>query len=90
MNYRLSRHAREEMIRRGISDDKIEQAMRFPQQIVEEDAGRKAYQSQLEFDGKMFLLRLIVVDSIDPAVIVTLYRTSKITKYWQDQNEEQP
>ncbi len=30
----------------------------------------------------MFLLRVIVDDSVDPAVVVTAYRTTKIEKYW--------
>jgi hypothetical protein len=32
--------------------------------------------------GKMFLLRAIVDDSVDPAVVVTAYRTKRIEKYW--------
>jgi hypothetical protein len=31
----------------------------------------------------MFLLRAIVADNVDPAVVVTVYRTSKISKYWR-------
>ena len=42
----------------------------------------KAYQSRCEIGGKMFLLRVIVDDSVDPAVVVTAYRTTKIEKYW--------
>ncbi len=29
------------------------------------------------------LLRAVVDDSADPAVVVTVYRTSKIHKYWR-------
>ena len=42
----------------------------------------KAYQSKCEIGGKMFLLRAIADDSVDPAVLVTTYRTTKIEKYW--------
>ena len=31
-------------------------------------------------DGKIYLLRVIVDDSVDPAVVVTAYRTTKIEK----------
>ncbi len=41
-----------------------------------------AYQSKCEIGGEMFLLRAIVDDSVDPAVVVTAYRTAKIEKYW--------
>lgn len=57
-----------------------------PQQIVEERDGKRAYQSQVGFgQGRLFLLRAIVVDNINPAVVVTVYRTNKIEKYWRSQ-----
>ena len=30
----------------------------------------------------MFMLRVIVDDSVAPPVVVTAYRTTKIEKYW--------
>jgi hypothetical protein len=58
--------------------------LQHPEQIVVERAQRKAYQSRLDMgDGKTFLLRLIVDDSVIPAVVVTAYRTTKIQKYWR-------
>jgi hypothetical protein len=49
-----------------------------------ERGGKKAYQSQLDFGGgKIFLLRAIVDETVDPAMVVTVYRTSKISKYWR-------
>ncbi|HWP92718.1 MAG TPA: hypothetical protein VNN20_11050 [Thermodesulfobacteriota bacterium] len=41
-------------------------------------------QSHIDFgDGRIFLLPVIVAEDIDPAVVVTVYRTSKIDKYWR-------
>jgi len=38
----------------------------------------------VEFEaGKTFLLRAIVADDNEPAVVVTAYRTHKINKYWK-------
>ena len=34
-------------------------------------------------EGKIFLIRAIVDDTIIPATVVTVYRTSKIAKYWR-------
>ena len=31
----------------------------------------------------MYLIRAIVEDQVEPAVVVTVYRTSKIGKYWR-------
>jgi hypothetical protein len=33
-------------------------------------------------DGKDYLLRAMVNEATDPPVVVTVYRTSKIDKYW--------
>jgi CRISPR/Cas system type I-B associated protein Csh2 (Cas7 group RAMP superfamily) len=40
------------------------------------------YQSQIDFGGgRMYLLRAIVNDALDPAVVITAYRTRNIQKY---------
>jgi hypothetical protein len=52
--------------------------------VVPERGGKKAYQSQLDFgSGKIFLVRAIVDETVSPLIVVTVYRTSKITKYWR-------
>lgn len=86
MTFQLSHHARAEIVRRAIPLSLLDSVLQHPQQVVPERAGRKAYQSQLNFgDGRIFLLRAIVDDSVDPAIVVTVYRTSKIGKYWRGQ-----
>ena len=83
MKFKLSRHVEQEMKRRNIPRALLQSVLDSPQQIVAADRGRKAYQSQLDFgSGRVFLLRAIVVDSVDPAIVVTVYRTTKIKKYW--------
>ena len=82
--FKLSRHAQEEMERRFISFPLLESVMHNPQQVVVVRGNLKAYQSIVDFGGgKVFLLRAIVDDTIDPAIVVTVYRTSKIQKYWR-------
>ena len=84
MKFRLSRHALDESERRRIPRDLLEQVLQNPQQVLPERDGKKIYQSQVEFGGsKLFLLRAIVNDAVEPAVVVTVYRTSKIEKYWR-------
>jgi len=60
----------------------LEAVLEKPDQVVRERGAVKAYQSKCEIGGKMFLLRVMVDDSVDPAVVVTAYRTTKIEKYW--------
>jgi hypothetical protein len=69
MKFRLSTHALEEMRRRGIPLDILEAVLNNPQQIVPQREGRRAYQSQVDFDGQIFLLRAIVADNIEPPVV---------------------
>lgn len=83
MEYRFSRHAQTEMERRNISVDLVESVLDNPQQVISEKEGRKAYQSKVDVGSKVFLLRVIVVDDVEPVVVITVYKTSKIDKYWR-------
>ena len=84
MDYKLSRHAEEEMKRRGIAMEFVDAVLNKPQQIVEEYGSKKSYQSQIDFgNGKIYLLRVVVDDTVRPKVVVTVYRTGKIQKYWR-------
>jgi hypothetical protein len=86
MNYRFSRHAEEEMARRGIPVEMVRDVLAAPQQADDDPSGCKVYQSQLDFGtGKPYLLRVFVNEAVNPALVVTVYRTSKIAKYWSAQ-----
>jgi hypothetical protein len=82
MKYKLSGHARQEIERRKIPLTLLEAVLEKPDQVVHERGAAKVYQSKCGIGGKMFLLRAIVDDSVDPAVVVTAYRTTKIEKCW--------
>ena len=74
MEYELNPHAKEEIERRRIPLDLLQQTMNEPQQVVPTYGGRKAYQSQFAFeDGRVYLLRVIVDDRTSPAKVVTAY-----------------
>jgi Domain of unknown function (DUF4258) len=84
MSFYISRHAQEEQQRRNIPPDFLESVLSNPQQIVEDRDGKKAYQSQFEFEnGKTYLVRAIVADNTKPAIVVTVYRTRQIARYWR-------
>ena len=62
----------------------LESVLNNPQQVVIEREGKKAYQSQIDFgEGRMYLLRVLVNDALHPAVVVTVYRTRNVQKYWR-------
>jgi hypothetical protein len=84
-DYRLTDHAREEAARRSIPLDVLDNVLRDPGQIVDAHSGRKAYQSQVEIDGKRYVVRAIVEET-DSLTVITVYRTSRIKKYWSDES----
>lgn len=83
--YRITDRALEEAERRGIPLDMLQAIMQSPGQIVDAQHGRKACQAKVEIDGKLYVVRAIV-EITDPLTIVTVYRTSKIEKYWSDES----
>ena len=83
VKYRLSSHAQEEIERRQIPLALVESILESPDQIVPERNAVSAYQSKRGIGGKIFLVRVMVDDSVDPAVVVTAYRTTKIDRYWR-------
>ena len=84
MKFEISRHAHEEIKRRGIPLNIVETILQNPQQIVDEHGNKKAYQSIINIETvKDYLVRVIVNDTVDPAKVVTVYKTSKIGKYWR-------
>lgn len=63
--------------------DLVRKVLQQPEQIVPAHGGCKAFQSRADFgSGKVYLLRIIVDDRSQPGRVITVYKTSKITKYW--------
>ncbi|MGB3517294.1 MAG: DUF4258 domain-containing protein [Elainellaceae cyanobacterium] len=85
MNFRFSNHALEEMEKRKVPISFVEAILENPQQTLQQDEEITIYQSQFDFGtGKLYLLRVFINITVDPAVVVTVYRTSQIKKYWRN------
>lgn len=83
LNYEFSIHVQEEMERRRIPLALVEAVMNAPDQKVPEHSGVICYQSKVEIDQKQYLVRVMVNETLTPMKVVTVYRTSKISKYWE-------
>ena len=84
MRYVLSSHASQSLLERGISVAEVDEVLRNPQQVVDNWSGGHCYQSKLSGPGgRIYLLRVIVNDTVNPARVVTAYRTRRISKYWR-------
>jgi len=82
MNIRFTTHAIEECERRGIPLEVAHSVVKVPQQIVPNIERRQAYQAKIPFGDKIYLVRAIVEPTENEIVVITVYRTSKIEKYW--------
>ncbi|HLF75536.1 MAG TPA: DUF4258 domain-containing protein [Anaerolineales bacterium] len=78
-------HALTEMARREISEQDVKDVLANPEQTEMVRDGRVVYQARrmMGDSPKAYLLRVFV--DIEPQLhyVVTVYRTSKIEKYWR-------
>ncbi|RPH87139.1 MAG: DUF4258 domain-containing protein [Chroococcales cyanobacterium metabat2.561] len=85
MNFKFSNHALEEMEKRKVPISFVEAVLENPQQTLQQDEEITIYQSQIDFGtGKLYLLRVFINITSDPAIVVTVYRTSQIKKHWRN------
>ena len=85
LNFVFTDHALNEMARRQITQADVRTVLARPEQMEMVREGRAVYQSRLDMGDppKTYLLRVFIdVDPVPPFV-VTVYRTSKIEKYWR-------
>ena len=87
MDFVFSKHAEEQMQRRGINRKDVETVVLRPDQTLTdyENKDITVFQSLIKENGRMFLLRVFVNTSKLPNIIVTLYRTTKIQKYYESE-----
>jgi len=85
MNLVFSRHAFEQMLRRSINYETVMKVVSQPDQIISDIQKPMLviYQSLINEDNQMFLLRVFVNREKHPNMIVTLYKTTKISKYYE-------
>lgn len=82
----MTEHARSEALRRQLSEDTVLAVARDPEQRLEARSGREIRQSRIvdPASGKLHLVRVVVEFEAAGETIVTVYRTSRIRRYWRD------
>ena len=78
-------HAERDLSSRQIPREMVMEAVNNPQERVPGHSGRWVYQSRF-FDtvhSEELLLRVVVEESKEELLILSIYKTSKIDKYWQ-------
>ncbi len=80
----ITDHARFEAQRRNIDLHFVESIIESPQQKVSSRRNRIVFQSKVydKILGKEMLMRVIVEQSGDILKVISIYKTSKIGRYW--------
>ncbi|HLG51288.1 MAG TPA: DUF4258 domain-containing protein [Chloroflexota bacterium] len=83
--YVITDHARIEMQRRGITEAEVAAVLAAPEQCEAVRPQRLVFQSRVEQGDppRTYLIRVFVDVDRTPPEVVTVYRTSKIEKYWR-------
>ena len=86
MNIIITEHAKFEASRRNIPEELIRSVIENPQQKLPSQKGRVIVQSKYndEEEDKEMILRVIGVASSEDFKVITVYKTSKINKYWKE------
>jgi hypothetical protein len=71
------------MARRRVTEGIVRSVLAMPEQRHAIRPGRDVLQSRIAFAGKTYLVRVFVDIDRRPAEIVTVYRTSRVAKYWR-------
>jgi Domain of unknown function (DUF4258) len=74
----------EELEERQIPQILVERVLESPEQKNAVLEKINCYQSRVEISEKQYILRVLVNEAVQPPVVVTAYRTSKIRKYWRE------
>ena len=83
----ISGHARLEMQRRDVTDGLVQHVVAAPEQRFPVRDGRVVLQSRVTMGRppKMYLVRVVIDIDRRPAEVVTVYRTTRVNRYWRDQ-----
>ena len=82
MLFDISKHAEAQMKLRGIEKETVLEILNNPDQIINSD-GKMIYQAIISEIDKQFLMRIFVNHLKIPKLVITVYKTSKITKYYE-------
>jgi hypothetical protein len=84
MEVRLTDHAEKQIQYRELDRQLIFEIALNPEQMIEEPDLPPIAQSRVSQDGKMYLIRVAFRDEGDIRLVITVYKTSKVSKYWRE------
>lgn len=83
-HYTVTDHARDQLARRALSETDLQRALAGPLRSEPVRPGRCVYQMLFtNANGIAGLLRVFIDVDREPPEVVTVYFTSKLSKYWR-------
>ena len=82
MEFSFSKHALEQIEHRGITLQTAYEVLQSPDHVIEQ-GDKRIYQSVISENGKQYLIRIFVNKDKIPQLVITAYKTSKISKYYE-------
>jgi hypothetical protein len=81
----LTEHGRSQASRRGLAEELVVEVASRPEQIIAVRPGREIRQSRMlcPSDGRTYLVRTVVDLGGWDIRVVTVYRTSRVARYWR-------
>ena len=83
MRIKLLRHVNEQAKERGIDIGLIKETLSNPEQIAPDLNELKIAQRRYLDKDKQYLIRVIFKEGKDLRIGITVYKTSKLKKYWR-------
>ena len=83
----FTEHAREQLRERKISQELVEEVLKDPEQVVQDAEGNPIAQNRYfdKEEGKEMLLRVFYREEQGTRRVITVYKTSRIRKYWKQE-----
>ena len=81
----LHQHAEDQILKRKLDRSLVIEVALHPDQIMYNKGLPPVAQSQIEENGKLYLIRVAFRDEGATRIVITAYKTSKISKYWIDE-----
>jgi hypothetical protein len=79
----LTRHAQLQVAMRKLDPALVEKVASQPEQITPAYEGLRWAQSRYNQQGRGYLLRVLFREQGDVRIVVTIYPTSQVAKYWE-------
>ena len=80
---RFTTHSFEQLGERDINRSLVREAVMNPDQVLEGRRGRKIAHKRLSVNEREYLMRVIYEETGESRLVVTVYLTSKVAKYWR-------